>query len=561
MKSRVRLKAGRAIAALTGLLLVGAPAASAVPTAAPTAKVTLASYYQQKAEWATCDPGEPPPGVPQDVWETIWKGLECAEVVVPMDYRNPDAGNLSIAISRLKASDPARRQGVLLLNPGGPGGDGLLMPSFFRNDAVAKPFDLIGFDPRGVGRSTQLNCEVPASEPFFDTRPTDDQFGRLAADALAEERACEQAGGGLRKFISTANTARDMDVIRAAIGEKKINYLGFSYGTYLGAVYGSLFPAKLNRSVLDSSMHPDWFYYEASKQQAVAARENVDAWAGWLAQRDSRYHFGKTADEVRAGLDAVRDRLAKKPVPWPDAPPEYPKIDGSLFDLILGGASASRPMWHELALLIDAVRDASQTTKSALTTSEGKAFRALYGVIQDTYSGVFPTVTCEADWSTDLKVYESQMRIFREKYPYGRGAMAAAPTTCTFRSFTPPEKLVDLKRAGYPTGLVVQAEFDPATQYDGGPAMAAKLKNNLISIKDEGSHGIYGGNACATKKIDDYLIKGILPGSRTVCPGAPRPDVPADGEPSKKLATDAGSIDQRVTKIIRADSGRLSQAG
>lgn len=557
----MRLKPGRAIAALTGLLLIGAPAASAAPTAAPTAKVTLASYYQQKAEWATCDPGEPPPGVPQDVWETIWKGLECAEIVVPMDYRNPDAGNLSIAISRLKASDPARRQGVLLLNPGGPGGDGLLMPSFFRNDAVAKPFDLIGFDPRGVGRSTQLNCEVPASEPFFDTRPTDDQFGRLAADALAEERACEQAGGGLRKFISTANTARDMDVIRAAIGEKKINYLGFSYGTYLGAVYGSLFPAKLNRSVLDSSMHPDWFYYEASKQQAVAARENVDAWAGWLAQRDSRYHFGKTADEVRAGLDAVRDRLAKKPVPWPDAPPEYPKIDGSLFDLILGGASASRPMWHELALLIDAVRDASQTTKSALTTSEGKAFRALYGVIQDTYSGVFPTVTCEADWSTDLKVYEAQMRIFREKYPYGRGAMAAAPTTCTFRSFTPPEKLVDLKRAGYPTGLVVQAEFDPATQYDGGPAMAAKLKNNLISIKDEGSHGIYGGNACATKKIDDYLIKGILPGSRTVCPGAPRPDVPADGEPSKKIVTGTGSIDQRVAKIIKADSGRLSQAG
>ncbi|WP_328991177.1 alpha/beta hydrolase [Kribbella sp. NBC_01245] len=550
MRSRVRLKASRAIAALTGLLLVGSPAAAAVPTA-------KMSYYQQKAVWAICDPGEPPEGMPEDVWKMIWKDLECADVVVPMDYRNPGAGNLTIAISRLKASDPARRQGVLLLNPGGPGGNGLLMPSFFRNDAIAKPFDLIGFDPRGVGRSTELSCEEPSSPPLVETRPTDDQFGRFAADALAQERACEQAGGGLRKFISTANTARDMDVIRAAIGEKKINYLGFSYGTYLGAAYGSLFPSKLNRSVLDSSMHPDWFYYEASKQQAVAARENVDAWAGWLAQRDSRYHFGKTAAEVRATLDAVRARLAKKPVPWPDAPPGYPDIDGSLFDMILGGASPSRPMWHELALLIGAVRDASQTTKNALTTSEGKAFRALYGVIKETYNGVFPAVTCEADWPKDLKVYEARMRIFRKKYPYGPGAMAAAPTNCTFRSFTPPEKLVDLKRAGYPTGLVVQAEFDPATQYDGGPAMAAKLNNNLISIKDEGSHGIYGGNACATKKIDDYLIKGILPGSRTVCPGAPRPDVPVDGARSGRTLTDTGPIDQRVAKIIKA--GKLGR--
>ncbi|MFC0627950.1 alpha/beta fold hydrolase [Kribbella deserti] len=538
------------MAVLTGMVLVAGPA-TIVPAEAKSPK-SLASYYQQAADWATCDRGEPPAGMPEDVWEFIWKGLECAEVIVPLDYRNPSAGNLSIAISRLKATGPARRQGVLLMNPGGPGGGGLLMPSFMRADAIAGAFDLIGFDPRGVGRSTTLECEVPAAEPLFETRPTDAQFGRLAADALAQEQGCQRAGGGLRKFISTANTARDMDVIRAAMGEKKINYLGFSYGTYLGAVYGSLFPAKLNRSVLDSSMHPDWFYYEASKQQAVAARENVDAWAGWVAQRHSRYGFGKTAAEVKTTMDTLRAKLAKNPVPWPEAPPEFPKIDGTFFDLILGGEAAYRPAWHELALLIG---ELGRTGKTGLSPAAGRAFKALYGAIKDTYSGVFPAVTCEADWPRDLKVYEAQMRLFRKKYPYGPGAMAAAPTNCTFRSFTPPEKLIDLKRAGYPTGLVVQAEFDPATQYDGGPAMAAALNNNLISVKDEGSHGIYGGNECATRKINDYLIKGILPGSRTVCAGAPRPDVPADGAPpaaarTSKALTAPGPIDQRITALL-----------
>nr|WP_042197724.1 alpha/beta hydrolase [Kibdelosporangium sp. MJ126-NF4]CEL23137.1 putative hydrolase [Kibdelosporangium sp. MJ126-NF4]CTQ90275.1 probable exported protease [EC:3.4.-.-] [Kibdelosporangium sp. MJ126-NF4] len=145
------------------------------------------------------------------------------------------------------------------------------------------------------------------------------------------------------------------------------------------------------------------------------------------------------------------------------------------------------------------------------------------------------------------------MRLFREKYPYGRGASAAEPTECTFRSFTPPERPVDLKRKGYPTGLVIQAEFDPATQYDGGPAMAAKLNDNLISIRDEGSHGQYGRNSCATGKINDYLIHGVLPGSRTVCSGAPRPDVPADSAAGRPAPQSAQSLQERAAELIRTN--------
>ncbi|WP_216216344.1 alpha/beta fold hydrolase [Amycolatopsis aidingensis] len=522
----------------TAMGLVAAPAAAETPPPA--------QYYQQHLSWAPCEPGPTPPGIPREEWEEQWRGLECSTVTVPMDYRNPDDGRLSIAVSRRKADDPARRQGVLLLNPGGPGGSGMLMPHSLAENEVAGSFDLIGFDPRGVGRSTPLRCEAGHREERR-TRPTDEQFPAIAAAALDRERACQRAGGGLRRHVNTANTARDMDVIRAALAEQKINYLGFSYGTYLGAVYGSLFPGRLNRSVLDSSMHPDWLYYEQSKQQAVAARENVDAWAAWVAERNDTYHLGESAQQVRAHLETLRERLAATPVPWPEQPGS-PRIDGNLFDMMLGYQTPYRPGW---ALFTEFVIKIENAVGGTLDPEAGRALATLAGyTIPELHNGVFPTVTCEAEWPTDLNIYYDQMRLFRERYPYGPGASAAGPTECTFRSFTPPEPVTELERDGYPVGVVVQAEFDPATQYDGGPAMASKLGNNLISVADEGAHGLYGRNDCATRKIDDYLVNGILPGSHTVCAGTPPPDVPADGSTTRSAPRSHKSLEERADDLI-----------
>jgi pimeloyl-ACP methyl ester carboxylesterase len=539
----VGLTAGLAMAA--GSLVV-VPASGAVDAA-------LAAYYNQKVEWAACEAGTP------EEWEKGWAGLDCATIVVPMNYQKPGDGNLSVAISRRKAADPAHRQGVLLLNPGGPGGEGLTMPNWMKDEKIAGPFDLIGFDPRGTGRSTPLECELPPTEPLFETRPTDQQFARIAADAKAQEAGCAAADGGIRKYISTANTARDMDIMRGVLAEQKINFFGYSYGTYLGAVYGSLFPGQLNRSVLDSSMHPDWLYYEQAKEVSMSAKENFDALAEWMAQRDSRYHFGKTLAEVTAYLEMIRAKLARRPVDWPDAPPGYPQIDGVFFDMILGG-SGYRPEWDVSAQLIGRIRDAANSTakQAKLSSDTSKALKILYGTVKQTYQGVFQAVSCEAVWSKDPKGYEEQMRLFREKFPYGPGAMQAGPTNCTYAKGKPQEKLVDLKRKGYPVGLVIGAEFDPSTQYDGSPAMAAALNNQLISVTDEGSHGQYGSNPCATAKVNDYLIKGILPGSRSVCAGAPRPDVPADGTPGASAAKKAsGSLADRAAEVVA--KGKLNR--
>lgn len=526
-----------------------------------TGAVPAAASTDQPVEWRQC--AEPPPpdpselpdnGIVIDPWQGQWGQLECATVVVPLDYRDPADGSLAIGVSRTRASDPALRKGVVLFNPGGPGGGGLAMPLALRGSELARHYDVIGFDPRGVGRSSALRCErIPDTRPT-GSRPTDAELVKFTDYARAHEEACRRAGGGIRPFITTANTARDMDVIRAALGEAKINYVGYSYGTYLGAVYGSLFPTRLNRSVLDSSIHPDWLWREQSKQQSVAARYNVEQWAGWVGQRDDTYHLGRTRDEVLATTEAVAARLATRPVPFTRARPEawpsyWPRsFDRTVLDRFLGAATQPRSVWDVTAEVVVEVRRAAEEG-TAVSADTSTAVGVLHGQgIAKVDSGVYDTVTCEADWPADPAAYYDDMRLFRERYHYpdgnGSGVVGAAPTNCTFRSFTPAEGLVPVRRDGYPTGVVIQADGDPATQYDGGPAMAARLGDQLVSVRDSGQHGHYGTNPCVTARIDAYLIGGVLPPSRSECADDPRPPVPADGSGEARSAAREDKADR-----------------
>ncbi|MEO6088032.1 MAG: alpha/beta fold hydrolase [Umezawaea sp.] len=535
---------------------------------ATAAEKGIAGFSDQRVEWRQCqDPPPPDPsempgegeGIIIDPWQGQWGQMDCATVLVPLNYAKPGDGNLGIEVSRTKAGDPAPRKGVVLFNPGGPGGGGLGMPLQTRGSELAKHFDIIGFDPRGVGRSSRLLCErIPDTRPDT-TRPTDEEFAAYTEYAKAHEEACERAGGGIRPFINTANTARDMDVIRAVLRESKINYVGYSYGTYLGAVYGSLFPRRLNRSVLDSSIHPDWLWREQGKQQSVASRFNVEEWASWVGQRDNTYHLGRTRAEVLATTEALAARLATGSVPFTRPRPEdwpsyWPRsFDRTVLDRFIAQATQPRSVWDVTAEVVAEVRQAAAdgTPLSADTSTAVGLFHE-QGIAK-VDPGVFDTVTCEADWPTDLNTYYDDMRLFRERYPYhdgnGSGVIGAAPNNCAFRSFTPPEKLVPLKRNGYPTGVVIQADGDPATQYDGGPAMAAKLSDQLISVRDSGQHGHYGTNACVTGKVNNYLINGVLPPSRSECTDSPRPPVPADTSAESRTANAHATKEARVRVV------------
>ena len=489
----------RGTAVLLGAVLaVGA----AVPVQA--AATPLREFYEQRPEWRPC---------------SFDATVECADIVVPMDYREPAGERISVAVSRIKAADPARRRGVLLSNPGGPGGEGLGLPKAFVATPLARSYDLIGFDPRGVGKSTRLRCADTVAVPRVTSRPTDAELPALADFARARERACHQAGGALRKHVSTANTARDMDVIRGVLGERKINYLGYSYGTYLGAVYGSLFPTRLDRSVLDSAVHPGWVWRDQFKHQAIATKDNVERWAEWIGKRHSTFRLGHSRVEVMATVERLATKLAATPAQG---------VDRTRLDAAVGAFARNRAQWPLLAGVVrklggedaDSTRGADAVRAVELMERAGLAAN---------HQGVFESLLCEADWPTDINRYYADIRVFRAKYPYGNGITSVMPNPCTFRSFTPPEPLVQLTRKGYPAGLVIQADGDTQTHYDGGPALADRLSHRLITVVDEGRHALYMGNACVERHVDRYLVDGLLPSPRTTCAGAPRPNVPEDG--------------------------------
>jgi len=462
--------------------------------------------------WATADAGAQS-GPP----------TEQGTLEVPLDYAEPDGERITLALSRLRARDPGRRRGVLLGVAGGPGGDGgpgRDLPRRLWDTPLGEVYDLIGFDPRGVGASTPLYVEVTPVTAAFDSRPPDEAFAAMAHDMRERELGCARAGGGLRPHISTRNTARDMDAIRAALGEDKINYLGYAYGTYVGAVFGTMFPDRLDRSVLDSCVHPGWTWREQFLAQAREVRANVDRWAAWAARRPSAFGLGDAPERVVGEVEAVADALA--------ATGRRTSFDG-----IVGRMATDRPSWAKLAALVGGLHAATgkddEAEADALLAAHaagGWGARASEQLAQS----VLEAVTLETEWPSDLETYYADMRECREKYPYGHGVLRAAPWVGAFRTFQPPEPPVKPARDGYPVGLIVQADGDPLDAHEGGRAMADLLGHRLITVTGSGEHEVYalgGPHPALDSLVEGYLVDGLLPSGDVEVPGSrPAPEVP-----------------------------------
>lgn len=456
-------------------------------------------------------------------------GTEYASIEVPRDYADPSGERITLAISRLRAADPARRRGILLSVNGGPGGDGGLgriLPERFAETELHQVYDLIGFDPRGTGASTRLYAEVSAPTAPFDSRPPDSAFPQLAEDMRQRELACNRAGGVLRRHISTRNTARDMDMIRRVLGEAHLSFVGYAYGAYVGAVYGSMFPAHLDRTVLDSCVGPQWTWREQFLWQGDAVHRNVSHWARWTGQRHTVFGLGRGRGQVFAAVEQAADLLERQP-------------GGvrlrTLFDGAVGTRSADRGRWAELADVVGALQTAAAPGGAGPRAceellSEQTTWRPADG--EGTMRiGVLEAVTLEHEWPSDLEVYYNDMRDFRKRFPYGYGVLRAQPWVGAFRTFKPAEPPTLLRRDGYPTGLVVQADGDPMDHYAGGVAMAELLGHRLLTVEDAGEHEIYvlGANSHVDAVVHRYLVDGRLPAEGTFCRGvSPRPDIPAD---------------------------------
>ncbi|WP_055693992.1 alpha/beta fold hydrolase, partial [Streptomyces prasinopilosus] len=420
-----RIAATLLVSALAGTALVagGADARGSQPAEVPG---TSAGRTAGDAgiTWGTCP--APAGGQTRD------PHLTCGTLKVPRDYRDPGGMKIDVAVSRLSTAQPGKRRGVLLLNPGGPALGGLGMPETMASTlpkSVLDRYDLIGFDPRGVEHSTPQSCGLrdPSVSGLFPYPAADGSITKNVALAKANAQQCADTVGKNLRYYTTANTARDMDRIRRALGEKKISYWGQSYGTYLGAVYRSLFQGRTDRMVLEGNVDPT----------KVWAGQVADTWGKGMADRfpdaarvaaaqDGTLGLGANVAQVTRTYLALADRLDRTPAAVPGTPVS---LDGALL----------RNMTYALLLHDDTLPVLTRFWKAADNLAHGSATAADTAVLKEMFAGtptspgipadnqatMFMALTCgDAEWPRDVDGYAARTAADREKWPLTAGMPA-----------------------------------------------------------------------------------------------------------------------------------------
>lgn len=491
-------------------LLAPAPAIAAPgvgPAAADRRRAAvdeLRAYQHQRLTWTACAGVDNP-------------RLRCAAVRVPLDYRHPDARAITVTISRLPASDPARRRGVLLTTEGGPGGAGVPLPdqlSRSLDPAVLASYDLIGFDLRFVERSTPITCGQPAEEPggYWVRIDGYQTFDRTVAQARAQAQACQRWAGWALPHATTANAARDMDLIRAVLREPRISYLGGSYAALLGVVYSTLFPGRLDRLVLDSPPNLDTVWREFEVRRTSAMEENFTAFLEWLAANDATYHLGATTAQARATITAALARANAEPIVAGDHAWTFGEL-GYLFLL----ATLFDHLWPMVAL--DAAAIFAGSPPPIPVATRPSALPGTPGVPADNHTAVNQAFRCaDQDWPRDLGDYRRDLAALSERFPvYGPANANVNP--CAFwpfaRDTTPP-----LSASRAPAALVLAARHDAAVPLPNSVATRTAIRGSRLVTVDRRVHApLFSGQttACMSAAVTDYLVTGRLPATDLPC--------------------------------------------
>ncbi|MGW6458931.1 alpha/beta hydrolase [Streptomyces sp. NPDC055078] len=518
---------GSAGTLIAGTLIAGAivaPAANAETghSGSPEARgvqVAAERAAGKGIDWADCPADW---GIPQPV--------QCGWVSVPLDYARPHGKQIRLAVDRIgNTGTPAERQGALLYNPGGPGGSGLRFPTRVTGKNpiwanTAKAYDFVGFDPRGVGHSTPISCADPqefVKAPKADPVP-DSEADKRTQRKLAAEYAdgCAERSGWMLPYMTTPNTARDLDVIRAALGERKLNFLGVSYGSYLGAVYATLFPGHVRRMVVDSVVNPsrEKIWYQANLDQDVAFQMRWNDWTAWVAKNDAVLHLGDTPEKVERQWQKLRATAKQAPLGGVVGPAELigyfqgaPYYDSSWVPV---ARAWSKYVAGDPKPLIDAAAPDLSDTAGSIRSENGNA--------------VYTAVECaDAKWPTNWRKWDRDNTRLHRDHPFLTWSNAWMNLPCATwpsRQHTP----VNVKTGkGLPGVLIVQAERDAATPVEGAHELHKRLKGSrLIMERDAGSHGVTGiANPCVNQRVDAYLLHATLDSGDVTCAphATPRP--------------------------------------
>ncbi|MFI9002980.1 alpha/beta hydrolase [Streptomyces sp. NPDC053541] len=544
------------------------PAAAAVPRAdAPPAenRGVAAAARAAAAEGIAFGPCPKAERLPAPV--------ECGTVRVPLDYAHPDGTRIPLTVSRVRASGPASgRQGALVYNPGGPGASSTYFPLVAGLPAwqrVSAAYDLVGYAPRGVGRSAPVSCQDPADRAkgptLAPTVPSEVFKQERIARARTYAQGCARRTGAALRHYHSLNNARDLEVLRAALGERRLTYMGASYGTYFGALYAALFPHRVRRMVFDAPVNPapEQIWYVNNLDQSLAFERRWADFRTWAAKHDAVYGLGATAAEVARNYEKVRAELAA-------APAGGTVGQGQLHSAMLQALYDDR-FWAARAGALGAYLKGDP---KPLVAQAGPAApppgRAEGAELPDpgNAAAVYTAVECnDAPWPGDFALWDRDNTRLARLAPFETWDNVWANLPCAYWK-GPRQKPLDVRTGPgvLPPVLILAAERDAAAPYEGALELQRRLAGAaLVTERDAGSHGIGGGaNSCVNAHLERYLLDGAVPSAirvpeegtpvrRASCAPHPEPD-PVSLERQARLRPPSDLPGRGVA--ARLDAGR-----
>ena len=491
---------------LSGCFFGGTPGATSTPTG-ESVEADLTPYYEQVLTWEDC--GE---------------GAQCATAIAPMDWANPsEETDITLALARHTATGTA--QGSLFVNPGGPGASGYDLVhddvDFAVSDTLQQNFDVIGWDPRGVGRSTPVSCYDDAQlDQFVFGLPdaeigTDQWIDEVTQSAVDFGQACLDNTGEVLQYIDTQSTVHDLDMLRAVVGDEKLNYLGYSYGSDIGSYYIENFPDKVGRIVLDGATDSSISVFEVGLVQTRGFQRALENYLTACPDMFDDCPFQDGLDAALATIRELYDRFDASPVAAPDGR----LMDAGVLDIAMSMALYSQDSWPYLN---DLYSEAMQgITDTAFFLADYYYSRDADGVYTDNSLEAFLAIYCvDYPVETDPAVLAEQEVLLQEASPTTyRAFPPTGDLTCInwpFKYIGP--EITKLTGAGAPPVLIVATTGDPATPYEWGVALSEQLESaQLITYNGEGHTAYNKSNSCVDDAVDNYFVSGTVPTTDPNC--------------------------------------------
>jgi pimeloyl-ACP methyl ester carboxylesterase len=506
----------RSIAVAVAVTTLAGLGVTACESSSAAAEVTAGSA-KTAIVWGSCPP-QAEGAAKRDPRE------QCGTLQVPLNYRDPKSRTIAVAVSRLSTAKPGQHREALVLNPGGPALPGLDMPSTMAPTlpaAVLKRYDLIGFDPRGVEHSTAQTCGIASPSPtgLLPYPAADGSITASVAYAKASAQQCLTTAGPDLRYFTTDNTARDLDRIRQGLGQKKLSYWGQSYGTYLGAVYATLFKDRVGRMILEGNVDPAKVWQGSAASWGKGMAERFPDAARVAAAQNGTLQLGATVPAVTKTYLALADRLDRTPAALPGTSVSLggPMLRAVTYSLLLHNETLPvlTQFWKAAA---DLAAGKLSPADTAVLTQVFADSPATPGVPADNQMAIFLALTCgDASWSKSIDGYAARTAADRKAWPLTAG-MPANITACAFWP-APLEAPVTVTGRGQRNILILQNRRDNATPWDGALGLRRELGRRAAFVGvDNGGHYVYNeGSACADRATTGFLTGGKLPKKDLYC--------------------------------------------